>query len=127
MKKITKQQIIQIMENELFFLINNNLPNTFGRNEKVNSVSLAHMRKICENITTDTFNADTDSDATDAVCDHLMSLYSNFPRECYKAFNNARFISASAMEYSYNYYSTIVYEFIKTLLDIFLGAKEPKH
>lgn len=127
MKKFCKQQIIQIMENELFFFISDNLPNTAGCNEKVNYEGLAHMQKICENIITATFNAGTDSEANDAACDYLMSLHDSFADNFKKAFNDARFISVGAMDYAHKYYSTIVHEFIKSLLDIFLGREEVKH
>lgn len=127
MKKNTKQQIIQIMNNELIFTISNSLPDKFKVKPKINDTTLAHLRKICESIITIVFAAESDEDACLSVCDYLMDSYNSFNKKALKSLDDAKWISAPAMKYSTDYYSSIVFLFIKTLLDIYIGRKEAKH
>ncbi|WP_416872706.1 hypothetical protein [Helicobacter ganmani] len=127
MTKITKQQIIQIMGGELMFVASNNLPDKFGTELKINDATLAHLSKICKNITAIVFKTESDEDACLSVCDYLMNIYNSFNEKAQKNFDNAKWVSVAMMKYSTNYYSPIVYKFITPLLDIYIGRKAATH
>lgn len=127
MEKITKQQIIQIMNNELIFAISESLPDKFKVKFKINDAALAHFKKISENIITIVFKAESDEDACISVCDYLRDIYNSFDKKAQKDFDNAKWVSVAALEYSRCYYTPIVFDFITTLLDIYLGRKAATH
>lgn len=115
------------MRGELIFAVSDNLPDKFGAEFKINDATLAHLSKICEIITTIVFKTESDEDACLSVCDYLIDIYNSFNEKAQKNFDNAKWVSAAMMKYSTNYYSPIVYRFITTLLDIYIGRKAATH